>query len=256
MNNMKDSNMLLAGLSQEFRTQMNSIVGFSYLITQSISNNKENGEYSNQILNSCNRIMWLFESFLEAAILDSDSSDVNIKKCNLNDIIYKLQAEFEEILAEENSNSNIVVNEDNSYCLSDVYIDYAKVTKVIHTLFKNAVCNTKSGFIKLGHDIKDGKLTFYILDSSQAHSKYEEFINTVDFNKSLTIFDDPATAVNIMLARKIVNIMGGMIWSENSDANGTGVFFSIPVKMEVPSKYSFNNFFNEGNSIMKRSLVI
>lgn len=99
-------------------------------------------------------------------------------------------------------------------------------------------------------------MTFYILDSSQAHAKYEEFLNTGDFNKSLTIFDDPATAINIMLARKIVNMMGGLIWSEKSDARGTGVFFTIPVKMEMPAKFSFNKFFDGENTRMNRSLVV
>jgi signal transduction histidine kinase len=250
---MKDSSKLLAGLSQEMRSQMNSIVGFSFLIEQNYTN--ENEGYSNQIFNSCNRIAWLFDSFLETAILDSCNTKMNIRRCNLNTIIDKLHSEFRDILKQETNNAKHLITEVSCSSLSDIYIDSAKLSKVIQTLFKNAVYNTKSGQIKFGHNFSNGYLTFYILEPGDSHLKYEEFLYTDNFDNSLSKYDDPGSAINIVLAKKIVHMIGGKIWTDAPDSGGTGMYFSIPVKVAEISTISIEKYAITSPSRISSSLV-
>ena len=50
-------------------------------------------------------------------------------------------------------------------------------------------------------------------------------------NKSLKIFFDTSSAVNIILAKKLIRYLGGTIWINWNGFTGTGVYFSIPVKV-------------------------
>lgn len=253
---MKDLNRLLTGLSQEIRSQMNLIVGFSFLIEQNYTNENENEGYSNQIYNSCNRIMWLFDSFLETAILDSCNTNMDIRKCNLNSILDKLNSDFRDMLKQETNNTKLLVSEVSCSCLSDIYIDSVKLSKVIQTLFKNAVYNTKSGHIKFGHNFSHGNLTFYIMDPSHSHIKYEEFLYTDNLDKSLSKFDDPGSAINIMLAKKIVYMMGGKIWTDSPVSGGTGMYFSVPVQVAEISKIPIDKYAVSSASRMNSSIVV
>ena len=56
---------ILAGVSHEVRTQMNAIVAFSYLINNNVFNETERREFSEQIIDSCEQLVGLFENFLE-----------------------------------------------------------------------------------------------------------------------------------------------------------------------------------------------
>jgi len=65
---------IIAGVSHEVRTQMNSIVAFSYLLNNTRFSENERQEFSEQIITSCEQLIGLFENFFDTAVLESVSS--------------------------------------------------------------------------------------------------------------------------------------------------------------------------------------
>jgi len=227
---MAGSYQILTGMSHEMRGLMNAIVGFSFLMEKTCPPNEENKEYSNLILNSCNQLISLFQNFLDSAMLETKSTEVNYKKCSISNIIENSFSEFREAMTLENKSGVVLVTEEQLTDKAEIFIDHPKVSRILRSLFQNALNNTKSGYIRIGYYFCDRNVTFYVLDSGQDHSKLREFLYTEDMDKSLSKFFDTASAINIIIAKKIVQILGGKIWLDSNDSTGTGVYFSVPFK--------------------------
>jgi signal transduction histidine kinase len=235
---------ILTGMSHEMRTHMNSIVAFSFLMNANGCNEDERQEFSNHILNSCEQLMVLFDSFLDSAIIDTGNSKADLRKCNPATILDDLLYEFRVILKKEDHKDLVLVIENQSSNLADVYIDSYRVTRAIRSLFQNALSNTKSGYIKIGYYFRDGNATFYVLDSGQGYLKCKEFLQTENLNDSLGKHNDTFSAINLTLAKKLINLMGGKIWIECNGISGSGLYFTIPAKEADNSQVSINKYSN------------
>jgi signal transduction histidine kinase len=242
--NMINCPTILTGMSHEMRTHMNAIVAFSFLMKENCCNNSEREEFSNQILSSCEQLIELFDSFLDSAIIDTGNSKADSKICKLDNIIDDLFSEFREVIRKEGNKDLELVTENQFSNSIEVFIDKNRVFRVIRSLFQNSIKNTKSGYIKIGYYFRDDKLTFYVLDSGQGYFKCKEFLHTEDLNESLALHNDMYTAINITLAKKLIQMLGGTIWIECNGLTGAGIYFSVPAKMIASSDININKYVN------------
>jgi K+-sensing histidine kinase KdpD len=241
---MTDCPTVLTGVSHEMRTHMNAIVAFSFLMKDSGCDNKEREEFSSQILNSCEQLISLFDSFLDSAIIDTGNSKADLKICMLGNILDELVSEFREELQKTGNKDIELVTEIPFSDTIEVIIDKNKIYRALRSLFQNSIKNTRSGYIKLGYILRDDKINFYILDSGQGYFKCKEFLQTQDLNESLILHNDTYTAINITLAKKLIQMLGGEIFVECNGLTGTGIYLSIPAKMVVSSNININKYVN------------
>lgn len=242
--NMLNCPTVLTGISHEMRTHMNAIVAFSFLMKDSGCDNQEREEFSTQILTSCDQLIGLFDSFLDSAILDAGDSKADSKVYKLNSLLDELLSEFREELSKGGRHELELITEIQSSNSIELIIDKNKIYRAIRSLFQNSVKNTRSGYIKIGYFLSDDKLNFYILDSGQGFFKCRDFIQTEDLNESLTLHNDTYTAVNITLAKKLIQMLGGTISVECNGLAGTGIYFSVPVRLKVSSDININKYVN------------
>jgi len=235
---------VLSGMSHEMRTHMNAIVAFSFLMNKNGYDEKEREEFSNQILSSCEQLISLFDGFLDSAIIDTGNTKAQPGACNSDNILNELIAEFRAVTGKECHKGIELISENRFSDPAEIFIDSYRVLKVIRTLFQNSLKNTKSGYIKIGQYFKEDKITFYVLDSGQGYFKCKEFLHTEDMNESLEKYNDTISAINITLAKKLVQLMGGSIWIECNGLTGTGIYFTIPVKVAESSDVSIHKYQN------------
>lgn len=235
---------ILAGMSHEMRTHMNAIVAFSYLMKENCSNDTEREEFSNQVLNSCEQLIGLFDNFLDSAIIDSGNTRADSRVYKFDNLLDDLFSEFRVIINKEGQKDLELVTEIRFSNSIEVFIDKNKIFRVISSLFQNSVKNTKSGYIKIGYQLDDNKVTFYVLDSGQGYFKCKEFLHTEDLNKSLSLYNDTQTAINLTLAKKLIQLLGGNVWIECNGLTGTGIYFSVPSQIVVHPEVIINNYTN------------
>jgi len=235
---------VLTGMSHEIRTHMNAIVAFSFLMNRSSCNDAEREEFTSQILASCEQLIGLFDNFIDSAIIDAGNIKADLKICKLNSLLEELFKEFREILSKDAGKNVILVNESSNPENLEVLIDPNRVFRVIRNLFQNALNNTNSGYIKIGYSIVNDALTFNVLDSGQGYFKCKEYLSTNDLNTSLGIYDDTCSAINLTLAKKIIQMLDGSIWIECNGLTGSSIFFSVPVKVVNSSDLSIDKFIN------------
>jgi signal transduction histidine kinase len=236
---------ILTGMSHEMRTHMNSIVAFSFLMNNGECDEGERKEFSNYIISSCEQLMVLFDNFLDSAIIDTGNSKAEPKTCNLGTILDDLLSEFRVILMREDHKDLVLILENQAKKQDSVYIDSDRVSRVIRNLFQNALLNTRSGYIKIGYFLNENNATFYIKDSGNGFEKCNEFLHSDNINDFLCRHNDTSSAINLTLARKLVNLMGGKVWVENNGISGTAMYFSIPAARDAgTSQVSINKYSN------------
>jgi len=235
---------IISGVSHEMRTHMNAIVAFSYLMKDNGCNNSEREEFSLQILNSCEQLIELFDCFLDSAIIDTGNLRSDAKICKLDNILDDLLVEFRSEL-EKDAQKNIELVTDIQFIDSiEILIDKNKINRILRCLFQNSIKNTKSGYIKIGYFLREDKVNFYILDSGQGYFKCKEFLQTNDLNESLILHNDTYTAINITLAKKLIQMLDGTFFIECNGLTGTGIYFSVPAKFVVSSNININKYLN------------
>jgi len=249
MNSLKSSILsspkLLTGMSHEMRTHMNAIVAFSFLIKENnIDNSKDNEEFSDQILSSCEQLIGLFDTFLDTALIDAGNSKIDLTTCKLNNILDEPLTEFREVIRKNNRKDLELITEIQFYNSIEIQIDKTRVIRVIQSLFQNSLRNTKSGYIKIGYYFQDDKATFYVLDSGQGYFKYKEYLQNENINESLSQYYDTYAAINTNLIKNLIQIMGGTIWIECNGLSGAGIYFSVPAKVVSNSQFKIKKFIN------------
>jgi K+-sensing histidine kinase KdpD len=248
MNSLKTDTLtcptLITGMSHEMRTHMNAIVAFSFLMKENSCSDSDREEFSSQIISSCEQLIELFDSFLDSAIIDSGSPKNDKKICNLDNVLDELFPGFREVLKKECRNKIELVTEIQYYNSIEVTIDKNKIFRIINSLFQNSIKNTDSGYIKIGYFYKEEKITFYVLDSGQGYFKCKEFLHTEDLDESLKFHDDTHTAINLILAKKLIHMLDGTMWIECNGMTGSGIYFSIPAKIVEAANTQNNNYIN------------
>ena len=235
---------VLNGMSHELRTQMNAIVSFAFLLKDSSLKEPERENFINQIYLTCEKLISLFENYLESAIADTGISKNEEKTCNINHLLNSLIAEFREILQKGGKDDIELIAETQFSDSEEVDIDRTRIYRILRCLFQNSVQNTDSGYIKIGYYQNDKVITFYVLDSGQGFSKTKEFLHTNDLTDSLSQYNDLTSAVNVTLAKKLISYLHGSFKITNNGTNGTGFYFSIPVKENAKNSITINKYVN------------
>jgi len=248
-NNLVNCPMVLTGMSHEMRTHMNAIVAFSFLMKENCTRSSEIEEFSKQIFSSCEQLIGLFDSFLDTAIINSGSPNNDTRNCRLDNMLDDFFSECSDTIKKQYINELELMTENRCTDSQRVFVDRNKIFRILRTLFHISLKSTNSGYIKIGYQYSDEKLNFYVIDSGQGYFKCKEFLHTEDLNESLTILNDVPTAINITLAKKLIQILGGTIRLERNGLSGTGIYFSVPVKEVATPDIPKNKYVNTMISI-------
>ena len=235
---------VITGMSHEMRTHMNAIVAFSYLMKDNICSNADREEFSSQILSSCEQLISLFDSFLDSAILDIGNARSDTKICKLNTLLDELVPEFRDLVQRSGQTDLELISDHQVSSVSEISFDKHRVFRALRCLFQISLKNTKTGYIKIGHSFRDESVTLFVIDSGQGFFKCKEFLHTEDLNESLVQHNDMFTAINLTLAKKIIQMLGGTIWIECNGLTGSGIYFSVPAKAVVSADIKINKYTN------------
>ncbi len=221
---------IIAGVSHEIRTQMNSIIAFSHLINNERFNESERKEFSDQIVNSCEQLIGLLENIFDNTAIETGSGGENVRETDVTGLFESLTSDFRVYMRKKGHNGVVLLHEDNLPKKLMLRIDTAKLIRIVNNLFRNALSHTFSGFIKVGCTYSDETLTMYVKDSGQGYSKSRDLLlsDNPEFRQSNS--QDTYSAMNLILARNLILSMDGSVRVEPDEREGTAVYVSFPVK--------------------------
>lgn len=213
-------NSFLSNMSNEIRTPLNAIVGFSELIIESTdtTEQKELVKY----LNENN------EKFLKliSDIVDMSKIESGAMKCTLSDVdINELLNEIVRTSVQQVDPGKVnIIFAPTENCI--VYSDRERLLQVLSTFMSNAVKFTGTGSIEIGYRLLSKKIQLYVKDTGCGvdPEKREYLFNHLNRNSN----EYRGWGMGLAVASSIIKLLKGEIGFESETGKGSTFWCTIP----------------------------
>lgn len=215
----------LAGISHEFKTPLNSIIGFAEII-ESQSYSPANLKYVRNILQSAKHLLALIKDILDVSKSQYKILELNYSVFSTKDEITKVIMTLEEML----KTKNITLN----YTLTEVRIsaDIKRFRQLIYNLLSNAIkFNKDGGKINILTYIDEDKFFFEVTDTGDGISKrnYDKIFNFFSQVNRSQLKRQLGSGVGLALCKMITDAHKGEINFRSQIKKGSSFWFSLPI---------------------------
>lgn len=227
----------LATTSHELRTPLLSIIGFSRLILDGLTESKqEDKELITDIHGSAQHLLKLIDGILDVAKIESGKIELKLGEVNLKKIfdevdnLMRIQAEEKELTLSFNMNGNSAPN---------VYTDEGKLKQVLINLTGNAIKFTDKGKISVS-DLPlpdEGFARIEIKDTGIGISPEDQekiFDSFVQADGSY-LRKHGGIGLGLYISRGLIEMMGGSI-----DIYSPGINQGTTITLAIPASSTFD----------------
>ena len=228
----------LFSMSHDIRTPMNAIMGYTELMEKNIGNAEKEKDYLSKIHSSSKFLLDLINSILEMARIESGKETLNIKACNIFDVLDSLNSVFEKQAEQKGLTYQCTTKIEHPY----VYCDQIKFEEILLNVVGNSVKYTKNGNISIHvEEVESGHFQCIIQDTGIGMSEaylphaFEDFSR----EKSGTQTSVKGTGLGLSIVKSLVELMHGTI--EISSQVNQGTTTRIKFQFEIASENELEN---------------
>jgi PAS domain S-box-containing protein len=235
----------LANMSHEIRTPMNGILGFASLLKEPDLRGDEQKMFIAMIERSGARMLNIINDIVDISKIESGQMEVSLSETNINDQIEYIYNFFK--AEAEKKNLQFAYVNSMPAIESIMNTDREKIFAILANLVRNAIKFTNDGSIEFGYhieitDISDHLLRrqfrFFVKDTGIGIPKNKQEMIFERFAQ-VDIFDTKAlqgAGLGLSISKAYVEMLGGKIWVESEDGQGSQFNFTIPCKSEPKEK--------------------
>lgn len=243
----------LFSMSHDIRTPMNAIMGYTELMEKNIGNAEKEKDYLSKIHSSSKFLLDLINSILEMARIESGKETLNIKACNIFDVLDSLNSVFEKQAEQKGLTYQCNTKIEHPY----VYCDQIKFEEILLNVIGNSVKYTKNGNISIHvEEIETGHFHCIIQDTGIGMSEaylphaFEDFSR----EKSGTQTSIKGTGLGLSIVKSLVELMHGTIEISSQVNQGTTTrmkfHFEIAKESELEKNQETNIIDLKGKHIL------
>ncbi len=239
---LKSREQLIATVSHDLRTPLNTIMGYTELCKQGATHLLQK-QHLARISTASGYIISLVNDLLDSSKLEAGQIKINKKSFLLPELIELTATENQKKYANKPINLFIEVHPDLSH---PIFADPLRIKQVLDNLISNAFKFTEKGFVKI-HAIpcfKNGKKPFLKIEVSDSgiginkkeHERiFEEFVQSGDeTEKKYTGY-----GLGLAISRRIARHLNGTLHIESEE--GLGSRFSLMLPLEFAKEKSFSS---------------
>lgn len=235
----KAKSEFLATMSHEIRTPMNAILGFSEILLNTTSDEKQK-QYLNAVLSSGRTLLSLINDILDLSKIESGQLEIMEQAVNLKAIIEEILQIFQARAAEKGLYLQAEIEEGLPETL---LLDDVRIRQVLFNLVGNAVKFTQEGGIVIHLKAKKSPVAPQLFDLfisiADTGAGIAETMQEKIFQSFFQIESDNTrkyggTGLGLSISQKLMQVMGGSLLVDSTP--GKGSTFTMQLKsVEVSS---------------------
>ena len=243
----------LFSMSHDIRTPMNAIMGYTELMEKNIGNAEKEKDYLSKIHSSSKFLLDLINSILEMARIESGKETLNIKACNIFDVLDSLNSVFEKLAHEKGLEYQCTTKIQHPY----IYCDPIKLEEILLNIIGNSIKYTDEGMVLIQiEEGESGQFQCMIQDTGIGMSEaylphaFEDFSR----EKSGTQTSVKGTGLGLSIVKSLVELMNGTIEISSQVNQGTTTrmkfHFEIAKESELEKNQETNIIDLKGKHIL------
>lgn len=222
----------LANLSHEVRTPLNSIIGFSQLITKENLDIKQRKQYCEIINSRTNDFLSIIENILLISEIETNQIDITNREFKLSKLVKEIKTytELHELKISNKNEFKFTYPDHSENIILDT--DFKILKQILHRLIHNAFKFTTNGIISIQIRINElTQLEFIIEDNGIGIAKKDHEVVFEKFRQidgSLTR-QYGGCGLGLSIARGLTNKIKGEFFLESELNNGTTIVIKTPI---------------------------
>jgi PAS domain S-box-containing protein len=219
-------------VSHELRTPLTSIYGFAEtLLRQDVMfGEEERRTFLGYIASESQRLTGIVDALLNVARLDTGDLQVNLAPTDVRDVVGELVESARGAGTNVNGHTFVVDIPDEPLAAS---ADRDKLRQVFQILLDNAIrYSPEGGTVTVGVERKEGAVEVSVADQGIGIPQADQEQIFRKFYRGAgaeTRVGQGGTGLGLFIARGLVTAMGGRIWVESREGEGSTFAFRLPV---------------------------
>lgn len=237
----KHKSSFLANMSHELRTPMNSIIGFSNMLSSKEIPEDQKENFIDHIQSSSEMLLNLVDDIIDIAKIEAGQLKIKNGECSPKKLVSSLTESFEAYknrIEKEHIELKLNLPKDDLPFRTDEF----RLKQILTNLISNAVKFTEKGHVEIGLKLKGQRmLEFYVEDTGIGMSK-EELKTIFDrFTRSKLSEEKKisGTGLGLAISKNLVEMLGGSMWVSSSLGTGTTFTFELPYIRLVNNNIDF-----------------
>ncbi len=218
----------LSTMGHELRTPLNAVIGFSELIVDSKSQ-EERVEFASIIKKSGESLLGIINNILDYSKIETKNITLENELINLPDFL----EDTIKMLSALTINKNVKLEHHFHLDVEQIESDPTRLRQILINLIGNAIKFTENGTIsihvKKSPKLEDGNILFIVRDTGigiptdKISLLFKEFSQVdASINRKYG-----GTGLGLAISKKLVENLGGTIWVQSIENEGTEFHFTI-----------------------------
>jgi len=213
----------ISSMSHEFRTPLTSVLGYTEILENTLRNERSQLDKLGAISRGAKHLLSLIENLLDHGRLEDGAIVMQIRPTEMDLLVDDLRAIFTPLAEQKDLAFEI---ETQGLPSQRILIDDMRYRQILINLVGNAVKFTQSGSVHLKLTWEDGRIRSQVSDTGPgipdaAHERV--FLAFQRVNED----SEAGAGLGLAISQRIVQIMGGQLELESSDASGSRFGFTI-----------------------------
>jgi len=229
-NNMKTT--FISNMTHEIKTPLNSILGFSSLISEQPISEKIKS-YIEIIMSSGRQLSDIIDNIIDISDISAGSLKLFKKEFKINDLLNEMYPFFNKELELRNkTNVNIILDLKDDLV---IYSDYRRIKQIIYELVMNSIKFTNGGYIKYGYIVIGNHIEFFVHDTGigiEEENLDIIFQSFYQINRQKSKKQE-GTGLGLSLSKRLTDLFEGVIILDSKFGEGTSVYVNLPLEKMV-----------------------
>lgn len=240
-----DKNNFLIKLSNDLKSPLHSIIGFSQAIVDGLGGDvtEKQEKYLKIINKNSSDLLYFFNKLVELSQTESGNFEKEVKLFDIANAINSTLKTYQQLYTEKSITTNFVMPENTKKTL---YSDEKAFKLMFQILIETLIRSTDIGSLNVELENADEEflLTHNLTDCSAMLITVISSSNAILESEIPTLFDPYAVidksnkrtilrAIALASVRNIMNYLHGIIWAETIPLKGTAFRIILPFEKEV-----------------------